>query len=78
MKEVNARPTFPSSTTVTIEHCRAERAYYVRFPGGGYLLNEHGQPANIGPTYDRPAPWKTLEEALAYWNRVDEAFRRLT
>lgn len=83
IKELNERPKRePAYDGVVIEYNQEQMLYQVRFPrrgrlGSTTLLEASGGIANIGPDETGPGRWRTVEAALAYWNKVDENFRRL-
>lgn len=81
--EINpeARYKPPNKGDLTIWHDPDPNIYTVRFPplglDSGKLYNEHGRPADIGPTPDGPAPWRSASEALDHFRGVNLNLKKL-
>ena len=61
---------------VTIWRDEANMATHVK-TRQGTLLNEHGRPANIESRHDQHPRWRTVDEAVEHFVRVDAILRSL-
>ena len=86
MREINPiqpKPETPGEDDVVIWHDARFDRYEVAMPRAGrlgsrVLLDEHGEPASIGPGDGEAPRWASPKEAIAHFRRVADKLEKMS